>query len=157
MKRTLPLIAATALLLAPAARAQTVNSAPLPEWRLDVTPFTGGQFGAGVSVPASSYSRLGAVVGAGAIADGPVTRATARLEVHGRFSADPFQERRYAPYVVAGAMVACADDRHCRPLIVIRAGIEGPVRSGFIPAVEVGLGDGVQLGIVLRHARPGRR
>ena len=140
-----------------AAGAQTVDSAALPEWRLDATPFTGGQLGAGMSVPVSSASRLGGVIAAGAIADGRVTRATARLEVHGRFSADPFQELRYAPYVVAGGMLSCADDRHCRPLIVIRVGVEGPARAGFIPGVELGLGDGVQLGFVIRHSKPGRR
>lgn len=140
-----------------AAGAQTVDPAPLPEWRLDVTPFTGGQLGAGVSVPLSGYSRLGGVLGAGAIADGPVTRATVRLEVHGRFSADPFQEMRYAPYVVAGGMLVCADARRCRPLIVLRLGFEGPARNGLIPGIELGLGDGVQVGFVIRFSKPGRR
>ena len=157
MKRARRAIAAAVVGFGTAAGAQVVDSAPLPEWRLDVTPFTGGQIGAGASIPASGYSRLGGVLGVGAVIDGPVTRATARLEVHGRFSADPLQELRYAPYVVAGGMLACADARRCRPLIVIRVGVEGPARSGFIPGVELGLGDGVHLAVVIRHSKPGRR
>lgn len=156
MRGAFPAIAMAACALT-AAGAQTVDSTPLPEWRLDATPFTGGQLGAGMSVPVSNASRLGGVIAVGAIVDGPGTRATARLEVHGRFSADPFQELRYAPYAVAGGMLACADDRHCRPLIVIRVGVEGPARAGFIPGIELGLGDGVQLGFVIRQSRPGRR
>ena len=152
-------VAVVALAVAPArASAQLpVVMAWLPEYHLDVAPFTGAQFAAGTSQATSFYSRVGALVAAGVRHDGPTVRGTMRVEVHGRVSADPIQELRWAPYVVGGAMLSCANDRRCRPLLLVRFGMEGPMRGGWIPAIEVGIGDGAQLGVVLRAGRTGRR
>ena len=129
----------------------------LPELRLDLTPFSGGQLGVGASEAVTFYGRIGALAAAGARRDGGERRGTMRLEVHGRMSADPIQEVRWAPYVVGGAMLSCAEARRCRPLLLVRFGVEGPLRGGWIPGAEIGVGDGLQLGFVLRAGRAGRR
>ena len=129
----------------------------LPEFHVDVAPFTGAQFAIGASQATSFYARVGAVIAAGARQDGPDLRGTGRIEVHGRLSVDPIQELRWAPYAVGGAMLSCADARRCRPLLLVRLGIEGPMRGGWIPGIELGVGDGAQLGFVLRAGRIGRR
>ena len=153
------LVAATVLGAGPSlARAQLpVVVAWLPEFHVDVSPFTGAQVAIGASQATSFYSRVGALVAAGARQDGPGVRGMVRVEVHARVSADPIQELRWAPYAVGGAMLSCADARRCRPLLLVRLGVEGPMRSGWIPGVELGLGDGAQLGFVLRAGRAGRR
>ncbi|MBI2797053.1 MAG: hypothetical protein HYX65_10155 [Gemmatimonadetes bacterium] len=159
MRRTLTVAGLALALLVPATlRAQLpVVTGWLGEARVDVTPFTGAQVGAGASEALSFYGRVGAIVAAGVRRDGADMRGTMRIELHGRVSADPIQELRWAPYLVGGAMLGCAEARRCRPLLLLRIGLEGPMRGGWIPGAEIGVGDGLQLGFVLRAGRAGRR
>ena len=165
LRSLLPLLPLLPLLLLVAVgAASTPVHAQLPmvpgwltEARLDVTPFSGAQLGVGASEALSFHGRIGAIVAAGARRHGAEGVGTMRIEVHGRVSADPIQEMRWAPYVVGGAMLSCADARRCRPLLLVRLGIEGPMRNGWIPGVELGIGDGAQVGFVLRAGRAGRR
>lgn len=155
--RALRVAIAIALLPLPARAQFPMVRGWLPEFHLDVAPFTGAQAAAGASQAISFYARLGVLVAAGVRHDGPDVRGTGRIEVHGRFSADPIQELRWAPYAVGGALLSCADARRCRPLLLVRLGLEGPMRGGWIPGIELGIGDGAHLGFVLRAGRAGRR
>lgn len=156
-------IVLSAVLAAPSdARAQpTSRPSPRvqPEARAD---FIGARaaaahVGAGVSVPASTYVRLGLVAAAGqAWSDGDVGVA-GRLDGLVRFVVDPLREFRWAPYA-SGGLSAMYDRREdWRAVLVGVLGIEGPAVHGVVPAVEVGFGGGVRVGVAIRRAMTGRR
>lgn len=135
---------------------------PVPELRLDgVLARDGGALaGVGLFGDAGLYARVGLVASAGAMRErgpgGDVVPA-ARLEGVARFHVDPLRQTSRGLY--AGGGVAAAVRRGAPPAwqLVALLGVEGRPRAGAAPALEVGLGGGVRLAVVLRRARPGRR
>ena len=107
--------------------------------------------GAGLTAPLGTYVRFGVVGGVGGGADG----LSGRADLVARFTLDPFREKRWAPYAVGG-ISARFDDRS-RQFLLLLAGIEGPVRRGFAPAVEFGFGGSPRVGFALRQGVPRRR
>lgn len=108
------------------------------------------QAGAGVLFPLGTYLRAGLIAGAG-IAD---NAASFRLDLVSAFHLDPFRESRWGPY--GGGGVSLRHDMHSdrsRTAVLILLGLEGPRRGSFAPAVELGLGDGVRAGLIMRRAR----
>jgi hypothetical protein len=83
--------------------------------------------------------------------------ASGRIDVVTRYLLDPFHEFRWGPY--AGAGVSALWDRRAnwRGALLLLVGVEGPARAGWRTSVELGLGDGARLGVVLRRARPNAR
>jgi len=113
--------------------------------------------GAGVSVPASTYVRLGMVVAAGqAWSDGEAGVA-GRVDGLVRFVVDPLREFRWAPYASGGLSAIYDRAEDWRAVIVGVLGIEGPAARGVVPAVEIGFGGGVRVGVAIRRAMTGRR
>ena len=140
--------------LATPALSETQQAPPVQlEARLDA--FTGDQWavhaGAGVTRPLGTYVRFGIVGGVGAGADG----FSGRADLIARFALDPFRERRWAPYAVGG--ISARFDDSSRQFLLLMAGLEGPVRGGFVPAVEFGFGGSLRFGLALRQGVPRRR
>ena len=113
----------------------------------------------GFSIPAGIYLRLGLVGGAGVGRHGVESRA----DLISRFSLDPFRQSRWAPYVGAGlsGRFRPTADGGAKAFLLIFTGIEGPLPggrvAGWVPAVELGLGGGARVALVLRQGINGRR
>jgi hypothetical protein len=115
--------------------------------------------GYGVSVPAGLYVRTGLVLGAGAGRHG----LEGRSDLIGRFSFDPLRQSRWGPYGGAGvsARFNSTADHGAKAYLLFFLGVEGPLPAGrtrgWVPAIEVGLGGGARIGIVMRRGIHSRR
>jgi hypothetical protein len=120
---------------------------------------SGVEAGFGVSVPAGIYVRTGLVGGVGAGRHGVESRA----DFIARFSLDPFRQSRWAPYAGAGlsGRFRRTADGGAKGFLLVFLGLEGPLPdrqlSGWVPALEVGLGGGARVGAILRRGIAGRR
>jgi hypothetical protein len=120
---------------------------------------SGVEAGYGVSIPAGIYVRTGLVGAVGSGRHGVESRA----DFISRFSLDPFRQTRWSPYAGAGlsGRFRSSVDGGARAYLLVFVGIEGPVAygqaAGWVPAVEVGLGGGARVGLVLRKGINGRR
>lgn len=133
----------------------------LPQWELrqDVTLARepGAHLGAGLNVRAGYYVRVGAALAAGAVQrDDAVWVGAPRLDLTARFLLDPFGERPRAWYGGGGVSVSQRPGEDARAVLQLLVGLEGRRRRTFTPAVELGVGGGVRLGVVLRRTRPGQ-
>jgi hypothetical protein len=130
-----------------------------PEARADYIDgrVSAAHLGIGFSVPAGTYVRLGGIAAAGqAWSDGD-TGVAGRVDALARFVVDPLRESRWAPYA-SGGIGALFDERdRWRAVLVGALGIEGPPAGAVVPAVEVGFGGGVRVGIAFRRSMAGRR
>lgn len=146
--------------LVPAALAAQESASLAPQWegRLDAsaTPDLGAHAGAGVNVRAGWYARLGVSALVGATHDAAGTHASRRLDATARFLLDPFAERRRGLYGGAGLTVRQQGGEAWKGDLLLVVGIEGSTRARLVPAVELALGGGVRLGVVLRSRRGGQ-
>lgn len=151
-----------ASLIAPhAARAQqgTLTRAELRVDAIDVRlPDTATlQLGAGIDTPLGYYVRL-AVIGAGGVTSQDAkTLGSARADVLGRFLLDPFREMRWGLSVGGGISARYVAGDHWREYLVLLLELETPVHRGLVPALQLGLGGGLRVGVVLRPFERGRR
>ena len=113
--------------------------------------------GGGAAVPAGNYVRSFARIGGGpALSDTPLVAG--RLELGIRFLTDPFHQQRRAAYLGAGLGVRGTHRlRNRTEYVFLLVGLEGRTRDRWIPALEVGLGDGARLTLVIRQGRRGYR
>jgi len=158
----LSLLALALSILAPTpVSAQVPTQAFQSEVRLDgfVARSSAVEVGYGVSIPADLYTRLGLVGGVGAGRHGLESRA----DFIARFSLDPFRQSRWAPYALAGlsGRFRALADGGAKGYLLVCLGLEGPLPdgqlSGWVPAVEIGLGGGARVGVILRRGINGRR
>jgi hypothetical protein len=123
-----------------------------PEIRADavISKKTAIYAGAGILFPLGTYLRSGVVAAAGA-ADGA---ASFRADMVNIFHVDPFRESRWGPYGGGGISYRRdAGDKHGNAYLFAAIGAEGPVKRGYSPSIELGLGGGVRAGFVLRKSR----
>lgn len=115
------------------------------------------QAGGGFNVAAGTYVRWGIVAAAGATRrdDRPV--ATWRADAVVRFLLDPYRESPRGLYGLAGVSAMDDGSRDVEPAILIGVGLEGRARGAAIPSVELALGGGARVAVVLRRTRPSRR
>lgn len=153
--------AALVALALPAAPAGAQVGIPQERTQLELRAdaFTGdpsaAHLGAGLAVRLGYYARLVVAGGAGASGGwdaGDATRASGRLELLGRFVADPFRERARSPYAAAGIVQRLEQGARPRTRLTAVVGVEGRPRRGWLPALEAGFGGGVRVGLVLRRA-----
>lgn len=112
---------------------------------------TAAQGGGGVSVPLGIYVRLAVDASAGATWRDGTTRASGRVDAIGRFLLDPFREVPVALSLGGGVSVPYADgDSRVRPYLTLVVDLEGRARGPISPAVQLGLGGGARVGVVLR-------
>ena len=113
----------------------------------------------GFTVPVGIYVRSGIVAGVGVGRNG----TEGRTDFVSRFSFDPFRQTRWAPYAGAGLSGRYRSelDGGNRAYLLVFLGVEGPLPlgelSGWVPAVEVGLGGGARVGLILRRGVNARR
>lgn len=111
------------------------------------------QVGGGVQLPLGYYARLGVDGLVGIRTDQVSPRADARLDLLGRFLLDPFRQSPYGLSVGGGMSLRAEPRDRVRPYLLLAAEVEGRRRaSGWVPALQLGLGGGARLGVVLRRA-----
>lgn len=135
------------------------SASPRWEGRLEATAAEapGAHVGIGLGMRAGWYVRPSLLLAAGAVqGSDDVWRGSQRADIVVRFLLDPFGERPRGWYGGAGVSVQQVAGRS-RGVLLLLAGVEGRARAGFRPAIEVGVGGGVRLGVVLRRARPDTR
>jgi hypothetical protein len=155
MRRSL-LTAALLMGAAGVTEAQEFRFAPFAQSELraeasfgDSTAFLAG---AAFNVPAGYYVRMapGFAVGRQVASGG---KRVARAEVVARFLTDPFHEQRWNVYGGGGAGVVWKEGAPGRAVLLLVAGVDFPGRTGWRPALEMGLGDGMRVALVFRQAR----
>ena len=156
---------AVAFVGAPVARGQQPTAPRIaPEVRLDaiVGHDAAVQLGAGIQIPAGYYARIGldAAVGAPIGTGVGSTRRgmDARVDLLARFLLDPFGQAAYGLSLGGGASLRAEHGERARPLLLVAIDVEGHRSThGLVPAVQVGLGGGVRLGVILRRGAPASR
>lgn len=138
---------------------QTRAVRPLPQWELrqDITGARepGAHVGVGLNVRADYYVRLGVAISAGAVrrTDDAWVGAP-RLDLTARYLLDPFGERPRGWYGGGGVSVAQRPGQGATAGLQLLVGLEGRRGQPLTPAIELGVGGGVRLGVVLRRTRP---
>ena len=109
--------------------------------------------GAGFTVPLGTYLRAGVAGAVGFSRDG----LSGRTDGFARFHFDPFRQSRWAPY--GGGGISGRFDRGEKPraYLLLLLGLDGPVYSGATPSLELGLGGGARIGVIVRRAAAERR
>ena len=150
------------LVLLPATlRAQRSGDARAPQFELRgdalVARVTSAQLGAGANVPLGNYVRLGATGAVGNTFVGSRARPSGRVDLIARFLLDPYRENRWGPYACGGMSALHDDGGDWNGAIVAVIGLEGPATAARRTALEVGLGGGTRIGVVVRWGRRDRR
>jgi hypothetical protein len=144
-----------------AARAQGVAAAsnrllPYAESRADVIIGNGtaGEVGAGVQLPVGYYVRVGLTGAVGATQRDGDALTSVRGDIIARYLLDPFRETRWAVSLGGGVSLPYMDgDTHTQPFMTLVLDVEGPRTNGVSPAIQLGLGGGTRIGIVLRTSK----
>lgn len=116
--------------------------------------------GIGVNVAAGTYLRVSLVGAGGASWEEGRTAGSMRADVIGRFLFDPFRERRWGLSAGGGLSVRydrVSGGRHWRPLLALVVDFEGPPKGSIVPALQIGLGGGARVGLIIRGGDPNRR
>ena len=127
-----------------------------PELRADVLlgHQSAAQIGAGVQIPLGYYVRIGldGAVGVRLGDGGSPSRVDGRLDLLTRFLLDPFRQSRYGLSLGGGLGLRAEPRDHVRPVLLAAIDLEGGRwSSGWVPALQVGLGGGARVGIVVRR------
>ena len=146
------------------ARAQVPRPSVHPEVRLDaiVGDQPAVQLGAGLQIPMGYYVRVGldgavgvatgnrkALIGS---ADAPPGPLDGRADLLVRFLLDPFRQSAYGLSVGGGLSARAEPGDRVRPRLLVALDVEGRrSKRGLVPALQVGLGGGVRIGVVLRR------
>jgi hypothetical protein len=109
------------------------------------------QGGAGVVLPAGVYVRTSVDGAAGVTWRDGGTHASGRVDVIARFLLDPYREVPIGVSMGGGVSVPYASgDRNLRPFLTAVVDVEGRVRRGLTPALQLGFGGGTRIGVVVR-------
>jgi len=161
--RTLAVVITAAA--SPAAAQQPLSPSITPELRVDAIAGNcpAAQLGVGAQIPLGYYVRIGIVGAVGAALESREPGATddrldGRLDVLARFLLDPFRQSRYGFSLGGGMSLRAEPGEVARPLLLVAIDLEGRrARNGLTPAVQLGLGGGVRLGVVLRRGAASAR
>jgi hypothetical protein len=116
---------------------------------------TSAQAGVGAVIPLGTYVRFGIDAAGGATFRDGSSRASGRVDAIARFLLDPFREAPLGLSLGGGLSLAYADgDNRVRPYLTVVVDIEGRRRGSITPALQVGLGGGARVGVVLRTSQP---
>jgi hypothetical protein len=109
--------------------------------------------GAGVVVPAGTYTRVSLGASFGAAVRSSETVGAGRVDFIARFLLDPLREMPVGLSMGGGLTVPYARDAHgVHPLMVAVMDVEGRRGGRFTPALQVGLGGGARVALVLRSS-----
>jgi len=145
--------------LSNSAGAQTQSLIPplYSEFRADaiVARETAAQVGAGLVVPLGIYVRFSVDAAGGVTFADNASRASGRVDAIGRFLLDPFRETPIAVSFGGGLSVPYVNGQsHIRPYLTAVLDVEGQKRGPVTPALQLGLGGGARVGLVLRASPP---
>jgi hypothetical protein len=143
---------------------QAQERAPIrPEMRIDATSANVQrlELGAGAAIPMGAYVRIALLAGGGIARDDRGgspdygdRAAAARAEIVARFQLDPFHQSHHGLYSGGGVSYLASKGERGRVYLTLLAGLELRDRGHIAPAIELGLGGGVRLGVALRRATP---
>jgi hypothetical protein len=154
---------AAALLAIAAARAASAQEGGRPGPRMLVRAdaiaarASAVQLGVGAGLAAGNYVRVEATVAGGVTHRGGATVGGGRMDLVGRFLVDPFAQTPRGPYAGGGVSVRRDGGDRAHVYLLALFGVEGGRYHGAYPSLELGLGGGVRLGLVLRASPAGRR
>jgi hypothetical protein len=151
-------VAAMGSVRLPAQQASTSYVQPEVRSDLIVAHTAAIELAGGAVFPVGEYLRLGGDLGGG-VAGGPEhsIRATGRADAYGRFHLDPFDQSRWALYLVGGGSYRFTAGARSQLYLLVGIGAEGPPTGGVVPAIEAGFGGGFRIGFALRRALKTRR
>lgn len=115
------------------------------------------QLGVAANVPAGIYVRLGLLAAGGRAWHDGSSRSAARADATIRFLLDPFRESRVGLYGIGGVSAMYDGFEKWRARLLVGFGLEGPASRRLSPSLEVVLGGGLRLGVVVRRSGAGRR
>jgi hypothetical protein len=116
---------------------------------------TSAQAGLGGVFLMGTYVRTTVGASGGATWHDGETRASGQADVIARFLLDPFREVPVGLSLGGGVSVPyVSGDAHVRPYLTAVLDVEGRIRHNITPAIQVGLGAGTRIGIVLRTSPP---
>ena len=160
-------VVALALVAHPAAAQLPAAPTVVPELRLDVIAGDRSAIhaGGGLHVPVGYYVRVGIVAAGGVTTGDPVgsslsstSRASGRVDLLVRFLLDPFRQSPYGLSLGGGVGFRADEGDRGRALLLVAVDVEGRRSArGLVPALQVGLGGGTRVGIILRRAPAGSR
>lgn len=144
-----------------AAQAQVFTFAPTVQPELSAAATFGNRTsaaaGVGINVPAGYYVRVAEAISFGRELTGARPGNVLRAEVVARFLTDPFGESRWGPYGGGGAAVDWRDGSAGRVALMLVAGTELPSKAAWRPGIEIAVGNGVRLSLIIRRARTAGR
>lgn len=168
--RAVILAAAGAATVMSAARRAGAQQSPTPsvtpELRADLLAGhrPAVQLGGGVQLPIGYYVRLGFIAAVGVRIDDATARPVGsrstdgRLDLLARFVLDPFRQTRYGVSLGGGMSLRAEPGERARPVLLVALDLEGRrAGHGWVPAVQLGLGGGARLGLVVRRGAEGSR
>jgi len=126
---------------------------------IDVRSASSGtlQGGAGANIPLGSYVRL-EIDGAGGVTRrDSVDRNSGRVDAIARFLLDPFNDASWGLSIGGGMSAMFEAGATTREYLVVVVDLEAPRIGRITPALQLGLGGGVRVGLVARAYRTGRR
>jgi hypothetical protein len=157
-------------LLALSARASAQSGPPLPrlmnEGRVDarISRSNSVELGWSLIIPASVYVRTALTAAGGYVRRDQRWMRESRYEATARFLLDPFRQARYGLSLGGGVGMTNSDglftapnvvgqqSQRWRPFLAAFADVELRRSAGLTPAIQVGVGSGVRVGLVIRSA-----
>jgi hypothetical protein len=126
------------------------------EYRVDGISGRGNtvQAGGGLTVPEGIYVRLAIDGALGTTWRDGGAHPSGRGDVIARFSLDPLRESPIGLSLGGGVSVPVVEDDRVRPYATVVLDLEGRMRGRWTPALQLGLGGGTRLGLVLRASPP---
>jgi hypothetical protein len=129
-------------------RADAIDVRSIERWTL--------QGGGGVNLPLGYYVRLEIDGAVGVRKRDSSDYTSGRVDAITRFLLDPFGETAWG-LSIGGGLSAMIAQSHAHGYLVVVADLEAPRLGTVVPALQLGLGDGLRFGILLRPHLSGRR
>jgi hypothetical protein len=135
------------------------------EVRLDtrISDHSAIEGGGSVILPAGIYTRVAFTAAVGVSDTDSSSVGSARGEVIARFLLDPFRESRYGLSIGGGIGISNSEGLltppkppdgirsvRWRPYLAVVVDLETKKTAGWTPAVQIGLGGGMRIGLALR-------
>jgi hypothetical protein len=152
-RRCAECLVVAALAWRPARASAQIRTPTVAEYRADaiVARGTATELGVGAVIPAGVYVRTSIDGAAGVTWRDGGAHASGRVDVISRFLLDPYREVPIGVSLGGGVSVPYASgDRNVRPYLTAVVDIEGRRRGSLTPAIQIGLGGGARIGVVLR-------
>ena len=113
--------------------------------------------GLGANVPLGYYVRLELIGAGGVTRNDSVDNSSGRVDVLTRFLLDPFAESAWGVSIGGGISAIFAESARTREYLVVVADVEAPRIGMIVPALQIGLGGGLRVGLAARAFQSGRR